>query len=114
MSDQEAYALGAEERPTVPALDPVRAVYRERAHLVAHLAACYPSVIGYTDPSEPEWAVVIVMMPTGQAAWHISPGDMDLFGHVDRTEENLWDGHSTEEKYARLDAETRLLTPGVH
>lgn len=79
-------------------------VYRERAHLVAH-----PSTIGYHDPNEPDWAVVIIDLPTGQASWHVSPDDMDLFGHVQRSEANTWDGHSTEEKYARIDAHTRAL-----
>ncbi|MFE4420442.1 hypothetical protein [Streptomyces sp. NPDC056817] len=84
-------------------------VYRERAHLVAHLAAIYPSTIGYHDPDEPDWAVVIVDLPTGQASWHVAPDDMDLFEGVARSEINTWDGHTTEEKYARLDAHTRAL-----
>lgn len=78
-------------------------VYRERAHLVAHLAALYPSVIGYDDPAEPEWAVVYVKTAQGQMSWHISPDDMDLFTHVPRGVAITWDGHTTEEKYARLD-----------
>lgn len=83
-------------------------VYRERAHLVAHLAAIYPSVIGFADPKQPEWAVVTIALPTGQASWHIAPDDRDLFSHV--TVANArWDGHTTEEKYARLDAHTREL-----
>jgi hypothetical protein len=84
-------------------------VYRERAHLVAHLAAVYPSCIGYTDPSEPDWAVVTIDLPTGQACWHVAPDDMDLFGHVTATNAELWDGHSTAEKYERIDAHTRAL-----
>jgi hypothetical protein len=78
-------------------------VYRERAHLVAHLAAIYPSVIGYSDPTEPDWAVVYVKTAEGQMSWHISPDDMDLFGHVPHGDLVTWDGHTTEEKYARLD-----------
>ena len=85
-------------------------VYRERAHLVAHLAAAYPSSIGYHDSAEPEWAVVIIDLPTGQVSWHVAPEDMDLFGHVARSDVNTWDGHSTAEKYARLDAHAALLT----
>lgn len=77
-------------------------VYRERARLVAHLAALYPSTIGYHDPSEPDWAVVTVDAPTGQMSWHVSPDDMDLFRHVARSEINTWDGHTTDEKYERL------------
>lgn len=84
-------------------------VYRERAHLVAHLAASNPSTIGYHDPEEPEWAVVIIDLPTGQASWHVSPDDMDLFGHVHQSEINTWDGHTTEEKYRRLDADSGRL-----
>ena len=87
---------------------PVDNVYRERAHLVAHLAAVYPSRIGYTDPSEPEWAVVSISLPTGQVTWHVAPDDMDLFTHV-RSGVEAWDGHTTDEKYARLDAHTRAL-----
>lgn len=84
-------------------------VYRERAHLVAHLAAVYPATIGYHDPDEPEWAVVVIDLPTGQASWHVSPDDMDLFESVPLSSVNTWDGHTTEEKYARLDAHTRAL-----
>lgn len=78
-------------------------VYRERAHLVAHLAAIYPSVVGYNDPAEPGWLVVYVKTPEGQLSWHISEGDADLFGHVTFGNlVNAWDGHTTEEKYERL------------
>ena len=77
-------------------------VYRERSQLVAHLASVFPSTIGYTDPGEPYWAVVSVNSPEGQMSWHIAPDDMDLFGHVPRDDTATWDGHSTEEKYARL------------
>ncbi len=77
-------------------------VYRERAHLVAHLAAIYPSVIGHVDPDEPEWAVVYIKTTEGQMSWHISPSDMDLFEHVPRGGAITWDRHSTEEKYDRL------------
>lgn len=77
-------------------------VYRGRARLVAHLTTIYPSTIGYTDPSEPEWAVVVVNGPHGQMSWHVSPDDMDLFGHVKRDDTVVWDGHSDEEKYRRL------------
>lgn len=57
-------------------------LYRERAHLVAHLAALYPSAIV-----------------------------LDLFPHVERVASNVaeWDGHSTEQKYRRLDNLTRTI-----
>lgn len=77
-------------------------VYRERARLVAHLATIYPSTIGYTDPSEPDWAVVYVNGPEGQMGWHVAPDDIDLFGHVQSDDGAVWDGHTTDEKYNRL------------
>lgn len=86
--------------------DEIKALYRERAHLVALLAAQYPATIGYTDPETPEWAVVTVILPAGgQVTWHISPDDVDLFDHVEQRD-IPWDGHDTAEKYARVRAET--------
>ncbi|MCX5201074.1 hypothetical protein OG897_06305 [Streptomyces sp. NBC_00237] len=78
--------------------------YRERARLVAHLASLYPSHIGHTDPTAPDWAVVIIEAPTGQMSWHIAERDMDLFAHVEPTNRICrgWDGHTTDEKYERL------------
>lgn len=87
------------------------ALYRERAHLVAHLAAYYPAVAGYTDPVAVDWLVVTVEMPEGQAAWHISKADVDLFDHVPRVDPDgvTWDGHTTAEKYQRIVAGTHRL-----
>jgi hypothetical protein len=83
-------------------------IYRERACLVAYLASIWPSYIGYTDSSEPDWKVVTICTDEGQMCWHISPDDEDLFGDVDRhnqpSERFIWDGHTTEEKYERLRA----------
>ncbi len=89
------------------ALEAMRDAYRQRAHLVALLASMYPSTIGHTDASCPEYAVVIVRFPTGQATWHIAPDDLDLFEHVTKTDVDLWDGHTTEQKYAVIDAYAR-------
>ena len=84
-------------------------VYRERAHLIAHLAAIYPSVlVPGADPAEPDWPVLFITLPTGQASWHISPGDVDLFGHV-QVGGAEWDGHDTAEKYRRLDEHTKAI-----
>jgi hypothetical protein len=76
-------------------------LYRERAILTSHLSKIYPSTIFPSDADEPEWNVLTVMGPTGQMTWHISPDDMDLYGHVERRHV-LWDGHTTEEKYERM------------
>ena len=81
--------------------------YRERAHLVAWLAALYPSVITLApDVDEPGWKLVFIDSPTGQLSWHISPRDDELFEHVERVTcddpRARWDGHTTEQKYARI------------
>jgi hypothetical protein len=82
-------------------------VYRERQHLVAHLAAIYPSVITSEDD---DWSIVYIQIPTGQISWHIGKSDMDLFKHVENDDSIKWDGHTTEEKYARLDEFTTLCS----
>lgn len=44
------------------------------------------------DSKELGWPVTYIELPTGQVSWHLPQ-------HV-----NDWDGHTTEEKYARTDA----------
>lgn len=80
------------------------AAYRERAQLLALLAAIYPSHM-QPDPAEPDWPVLYLALTTGQATWHIAPDDLELFGHVRRDLREAWDGHTTEEKYRRVRAE---------
>jgi hypothetical protein len=81
-------------------------VYRERTHLVAHLARLYPSVLSYNDPNEPDWPVLYIDSPTGQLSWHINPDDRDLVGSVPVVHSDdpraQWDRHTTDEKYRRL------------
>ena len=88
------------------------AAYRERARLVAFLAACYESGM-LTDSAEPDWPVVYVSTPAGQLSWHIAKGDLGLFAHVPVTTDPAWDGHTTEAKYERLAAMTiRIAAAG--
>lgn len=81
-------------------------LYRERAHLVALVAAMYPAVLSYSDPDEPEWPVLYVRSPAGQLSWHINKDDLDLFSHVPVVDPDdaraQWDTHTTEEKYRRV------------
>lgn len=42
------------------------------------------------DPDSPDWPVVTIMLPTGQISWHNPKSEIE------------YDGHSTEEKYARI------------
>lgn len=83
--------------------------YRERARLVAHLAACYPgAVLSFSDPAAPGWAVITIETPAGQMSWHIAAEDLDLFPEtlVARVHAEdpraKWDGHDTPTKYDRL------------
>lgn len=42
------------------------------------------------DPSEPKWPTVKIELPTGQVSWHMPEYP------------EAWDGHTTEEKYKRI------------
>lgn len=42
------------------------------------------------DPAEPEWPVAFIQLPTGQVSWHLPQFQTG------------WDGHSTDEKYQRV------------
>lgn len=84
-------------------------VYRERHHVIAHLAAIYPAVMVLNaDQDEPDWPVLFLELPTGQVSWHIAPADMDLFRHVP-IGTTQWDGHDVAEKYRRLDEHTKAI-----
>jgi hypothetical protein len=84
------------------ATEAVRVSYRERSQLVSVLSRLYPSHT-CTDDNEPDWLVVCIHTPNGQAGWHISVRDRGLFKHL-KNEPNHYDGHTTEEKYRRLAA----------
>jgi hypothetical protein len=80
-------------------------IYTERANLLAYLATQFPAAIAFNDPDEPDWAVLYLETPRGQMSWHLAPWDLGLFSghvHVMDSEEIVWDGHTTEEKYGRL------------
>lgn len=42
------------------------------------------------DPTEPDWPVAFIELPTGQVSWHMP------------AHPRKWDGHTTEEKFSRL------------
>ena len=84
-----------------------RALYRERAHLIAVFASHYPARLAYNDEFEPEMAVLYVHTSAGQVTWHLHPDDLDLFGHVpwadtDTSLFTVFDGHDKDEALARL------------
>ncbi|MCK2214273.1 hypothetical protein MF672_010790 [Actinomadura sp. ATCC 31491] len=81
-------------------------IYRERAHLVAHLAALYPSALVHgADAENPGWPLIFIDTPRGQLSWHLAVEDLDLFAHVPELagdQAPTWDGHTTPQKYQRL------------
>ncbi|MGI5408688.1 hypothetical protein ACQEV9_18080 [Streptomyces chartreusis] len=84
--------------------------YRERAHLVALLAAMTEGAViaPAPDVDEPGWQIVYLSIGGHQASWHISPRDAGLVAHIEPVDQDdpraQWDGHSTELKYARIAA----------
>ncbi|WP_405925454.1 hypothetical protein [Streptomyces sp. NBC_00035] len=89
--------------------------YRERAHLVALLAAMTEGavLVPAPDVDEDGWALLYLNIGGSQASWHISPRDVELFEHVERVTADdpraQWDGHTTDDKYARIAAHTAEL-----
>jgi hypothetical protein len=85
------------------------AAYRERAELVAWLAAIHPAVLAPApDIDEPGWQIIYLHADGQQLSWHIHPRDAELFRHVDQIPADdpraQWDGHTTVEKYERIHA----------
>ena len=82
--------------------------YSERNRLVAALSALYPSHLQRHPEGDVEWEddwrwIVVVQLATGQATWHIHDSELNWFDHLDRNQVTEWDGHTTDEKYLRLD-----------
>lgn len=79
-------------------------VYAERDRLVAFLSRLYPAHLAVATDAEPGWNyVVCIHTPAGQMAWHVPDSEIaDLFGHLVALP-NDWDGHTTDEKYRRLE-----------
>ncbi|GCD99758.1 hypothetical protein [Embleya hyalina] len=101
-------------RPPLPHTHPdteaietiIEPVYRERAQVVADLAARWPAVLVEHAPDLPEYAIVHVHGATGPMTWHVNRAHLDLFPHVRRVRADhplaQWDGCATDEKYTRL------------
>jgi len=81
--------------------------YKERNRLVAFLSKIFPSHLCKHTPEDETWEddwrwIVCIHSPQGQLTWHIHDTDYPLFKHLEE-KEGHWDGHTTEEKYERLD-----------
>jgi len=78
--------------------------YSERNQLVAFLTRLFPSGTRRTSIEgwDAEWnGCVYIDTPKGQLSWHYHDSQAHLFKWLPAYEKP-WDGHTTEEKYARL------------
>lgn len=83
--------------------------YQERDRLVALISKVFPACLARHPDSDTSWDndwrwIVFVLLPTGQASWHIHDSELAWFKHLPRTGAPEWDGHTTDEKYRRVDA----------
>ena len=83
-------------------------VYDERDRLVAAISKLFPSRLERHPDSDVTWDdewrwIVFIDLPTGQASWHIHDRELPWFKHLTRSCSKSWDGHTTEEKYQRLE-----------
>ncbi len=83
--------------------------YEERNRLVVVLAKLYPASIeldpAVESPESSVWAyVVIIDFPTGQISYHIRRSDLKMFSFLRQNAGRVWDGHTTDEKYRRIES----------
>lgn len=83
-------------------------LYEERARVALALARSALALglkAGFAlDPQEgPEWPVLFIDLPTGQVSWHLTAAQRAVASDIGDYD-GEWDGHTTEEKYRRLDA----------
>jgi len=99
----EANIDALEQEIVGPLREQLNGAYRERDQLVAALARIYPSWTNQDSGAEEGWqTVVFVDAGTGQMSWHVPDHEVTaLFAGIPEGSP-AWDGHSTEEKYARL------------
>ena len=79
--------------------------YTERAHLLALLAVQFTSRVYEDQGGEGGFRNVVAIRINGcWLCWHIADEDMHLFHDCERwnQESTLYDGHSTDEKYAHI------------
>ncbi|MEU8723548.1 hypothetical protein [Streptomyces antimycoticus] len=106
--------LAAEPHPAEAERDQA---YAERAALLAWISALHPAnavIAPAEDIDEPGWSLLYLLISGWQMSWHIHPRDALLFAHVEQVEPTdpraQWDGHSTAEKYERIQEHTRRLS----
>lgn len=86
--------------------------YSERNKLVCALSKLFPATLERhpdNEPWEDDWRwIVYINLPAGQASWHIHDSQIKMFNHLERLVGTVFDGHSTDEKYRRLEALAKI------
>ena len=91
-------------------------VYKERDLCVA-LIASYAQWFGHRvgmgkhvgESWEDDWRnILFINLPTGQVSWHIHDSEVENFPDI-QPYLGVWDGHTTEEKYKRIQKYIHLL-----
>lgn len=87
----------------------IQKAFWERNQLVAFLSKLFPSyLLEHTEGSylQKGWKhYILIQTPAGQISFHLDEADLPYFRHsfVLKDESIVaWDGHSTEEKFARI------------
>lgn len=81
--------------------------------LLASMAICLGFAAGRTRTAiegwDPEWhGCIYILLPTGQVSWHYHDSHAELFAHLPEIKVDF-DGHTTAEKYRRVDEMARVL-----
>lgn len=112
---EAAESLLRERDERIAGLEKVKnGAYSERNKMVAALSKIFPASLERHDGAEWEddWRWVVFMdLPTGQVSWHLHDSEIPQFAHLPRQVGRKWDGHSTDEKYARLAAISSTPAP---
>lgn len=87
--------------------------YSERNNSVAFMAKialiagwkAYRALHDETDESwENDWRnILVIESPCGQLSWHFHDSEFHLISSLDLLSNYVWDGHTTEEKYKRME-----------
>lgn len=91
------------------------AAYMERnlcAVTIARLAQFFSCKVGIATHSDEElkdmgwdeaWrTILVIQLPDGQVTWHLHAAEAYIVRDLPRINNYVWDGHTTQEKYARL------------
>lgn len=113
LEHQELTAIEQANQAIVSQKQALDAVYAERNQcvaLIARMASIMGDRVGLRTSSdfEPGWQKCIMIdLPSGQVSWHLKDSELPLFDFPDYPDP--WDGHSTEEKYRRVNEAYKLL-----